>query len=55
VLDVFQGHVYFNLFDRMFVTTDRVRRYRYLVQILPALVIGPQYFAGKLQLGVISQ
>ncbi|EKX47634.1 hypothetical protein GUITHDRAFT_69464 [Guillardia theta CCMP2712] len=31
------------------------RWYRYLVQVLPALVIGPQYFAGKVPLGAISQ
>ena len=27
------------------------RWYKYLVQILPAVVIGPQYFAGKVPLG----
>jgi vitamin B12/bleomycin/antimicrobial peptide transport system ATP-binding/permease protein len=31
------------------------RWYKYLVQILPAVVIGPQYFAGKVPLGSISQ
>jgi len=31
------------------------RWYKYLVQIVPAVVIGPQYFAGKVPLGSISQ
>ena len=31
------------------------RWYKYLVQIVPAVVIGPQYFAGKVPLGAISQ
>ena len=31
------------------------KTYRYIVQVLPALVIGPRYFAGKVELGVISQ
>jgi vitamin B12/bleomycin/antimicrobial peptide transport system ATP-binding/permease protein len=29
--------------------------YRYLVQILPVAVVAPRYFAGEIQLGVISQ
>ena len=29
--------------------------YRYLVQVIPALVIAPQYFAGAVPLGAISQ
>lgn len=29
--------------------------YRYLVQILPIAVVAPQYFAGAIELGVISQ
>lgn len=29
--------------------------YRYLVQILPVAVVAPQFFAGAIQLGVISQ
>jgi ABC-type uncharacterized transport system fused permease/ATPase subunit len=29
--------------------------YRYLVQILPVAVVAPRYFAGDIQLGVISQ
>lgn len=29
--------------------------YRYLIQILPVSVVAPQYFAGSIELGVISQ
>jgi len=29
--------------------------YRYLIQILPVLVVAPLYFAGSVELGVISQ
>eukprot|EP00921_Rhytidocystis_pertsovi_P004949 GHVQ01008594.1.p1 GENE.GHVQ01008594.1~~GHVQ01008594.1.p1 ORF type:complete len:746 (+),score=54.81 GHVQ01008594.1:245-2482(+) len=29
--------------------------YRYLIQILPAAVVAPQYFAGTIELGVVSQ
>ncbi|KAF8819789.1 putative ABC transporter D family member 2, chloroplastic [Cardiosporidium cionae] len=29
--------------------------YRYIIQILPAAVVAPRYFAGKIELGVISQ
>eukprot|EP00922_Rhytidocystis_sp_ex-Travisia-forbesii_P061476 GHVS01091106.1.p1 GENE.GHVS01091106.1~~GHVS01091106.1.p1 ORF type:complete len:740 (-),score=66.79 GHVS01091106.1:102-2321(-) len=29
--------------------------YRYLIQILPAAVVGPQFFAGSIELGVVSQ
>lgn len=29
--------------------------YRYLVQVLPVAVVAPQYFAGTIQLGVVSQ
>ena len=32
-----------------------VNSYRYLVQILPIAVVAPQYFAGTIELGVISQ
>lgn len=31
------------------------KTYRYIVQVLPAVVIAPKYFAGKVELGVISQ
>ena len=29
--------------------------YQYLIQVVPVAVVAPQYFAGKIQLGVISQ
>lgn len=29
--------------------------YRYLIQVLPVSVVAPQYFAGKIELGVVSQ
>jgi len=29
--------------------------YRYIIQVLPALVVAPLYFAGKIELGVVSQ
>ncbi|KAK4285600.1 hypothetical protein QN277_002277 [Acacia crassicarpa] len=29
--------------------------YRYLIQILPAAVVAPMYFAGKIEIGVINQ
>lgn len=29
--------------------------YRYLIQILPAAVVAPMYFAGKIEFGVINQ
>ena len=29
--------------------------YRYIIQILPVAVVAPKYFAGKIQLGQISQ
>lgn len=29
--------------------------YRYMVQIIPGLVVSPLYFAGKIELGVVSQ
>ena len=29
--------------------------YRYMIQILPVTVVAPQYFAGKVELGVVSQ
>lgn len=29
--------------------------YRFLIQLLPVTVVAPQYFAGKIELGVISQ
>ena len=29
--------------------------YRYLIQVVPVAVVAPQYFAGKVELGVISQ
>ena len=29
--------------------------YRYLIQVLPVSVIAPQFFAGKIELGVVSQ
>lgn len=29
--------------------------YRYLIQILPAAVVAPMYFSGKIEFGVINQ
>lgn len=29
--------------------------YRYLIQVVPVSVVAPQYFAGKIELGVVSQ
>lgn len=29
--------------------------YRYLIQILPATVVAPMYFSGKIEFGVINQ
>lgn len=29
--------------------------YRYLIQILPAAIVAPMYFSGKIEIGVISQ
>lgn len=29
--------------------------YRYMVQVIPAWVVAPLYFKGKIELGVVSQ
>jgi ABC-type uncharacterized transport system fused permease/ATPase subunit len=47
-----------NYFD--LVTTQRnlelfTRAYQYMVQVIPAWVVAPLYFQGKIQLGVVSQ
>lgn len=31
------------------------KSYRYLIQILPAAIVAPMYFAGKIEIGVINQ
>ena len=31
------------------------RGYRYLIQVLPAAVVAPMYFSGKIEFGVINQ
>ena len=45
---------------RTLVTTQRnleffTTGYRYLIQILPILVVAPLYFAGSIELGVVTQ
>jgi len=29
--------------------------YRYIIQVLPAAVVAPMYFSGKIEFGVVSQ
>lgn len=51
--------VVFRVFQELLVSSRNLdfftSGYRYLIQILPAAVVAPMYFSGKIEFGVINQ
>lgn len=63
LLNIFPGcpvHIfYFIMYQELLIASRNLEfftnGYRYLIQILPAAVVAPMYFSGKIEFGVINQ
>ena len=62
LLIIFPGwpvHIFYFMLQELLIASRNLEfftnGYRYLIQILPAAVVAPMYFSGKIEFGVINQ
>jgi len=62
LLIIFPGwpvHIFYFMLQELLIASRNLEfftnGYRYLIQILPAAVVAPMYFSGKIKFGVINQ
>lgn len=62
LLNIFQSwpvNIFYFMLQELLIASRNLEfftnGYRYLIQILPAAVVAPMYFSGKIEFGVINQ